>query len=277
MYSPKDYWKHLAELYDSADTSGFAPVLHPNAPAWFNALIDELQSLAVLRAITIAAVPIGARFLDVGCGTGRWIRRYQELEFLPFGVDATFGMLRIARTHQTRVPLAMGLAHDLPFADGVFDCLSDITVIQHIPYELQRKALLEMVRVLRPGGRIILLELVRGEGSHVFPRPENEWIREVESCGAKLLKSFGVEYLFFDRLFVRFAQRMSMRSGDLVDKVQSTSPNISSSDYTLARRLFWTLRRVTVGLSAWAEPTLSKICPASMATHAIFIFTKASE
>ena len=160
MYSPKEYWSNLADGSDSVDATGFEPILHPLAPAWFNQIIDNLQFRAVQRALTLAALPPGAHFLDVGCGTGRWVRRYGELGFSAVGVDATIGMLRMARCHDTRAPLATALAQSLPFPDAAFDCLSDITVVQHIPYGLQPKALQEMVRVLKPGGRMILMEVI---------------------------------------------------------------------------------------------------------------------
>src|SRR6516162_1316336 len=156
MYSPKEYWSSLANDGDSPDASGLAPILHPLAPAWFNRLIDDLQFRALRRALALAAVPPGARFLDVGCGTGRWVRRYEERGFSVVGVDATIGMLQIARARRTRSPLVVGLAENLPFSDAAFDCVSDITVVQHFPYELQTRALQEMIRVLKPGGRLIL-------------------------------------------------------------------------------------------------------------------------
>src|SRR5580704_4835962 len=110
MYSPREYWSSLAGSGNSVDASGLAPILHPLAPAWFNQLIDDLQFRAVRRGLALAAVPTGARFLDVGCGTGRWVRRYGELGFSAVGVDATIGMLQIARTLGTSAPLATGLA-----------------------------------------------------------------------------------------------------------------------------------------------------------------------
>jgi ubiquinone/menaquinone biosynthesis C-methylase UbiE len=274
MYSPKDYWSNLAEGFESMDRLAFGPVLHPQAPPWFNRVIDNLQYRALRRALTIAANSPGARFLDVGCGTGRWVRRYTELGFWPVGVDATFGMLRIARARHTDAPLAVGLAQSLPFSDSVFDCLSDITVVQHIPYDLQSTALREMVRVLKPGGRMILLELTRGEGSHVFPRSPRSWIGEVESHGTALIGWFGEEFFFLDRLFVRLAQTAFARSGNHAEQTQSSSPVPVSEEFSLSRRLYWRLRRITVPFSAWIEPAVAKICPARLATHAVFVFRK---
>jgi ubiquinone/menaquinone biosynthesis C-methylase UbiE len=274
MYSPKDYWATLAEGYDLVDESGFAPVLHPHAPAWFNQIIDNVQFHALRRALTIATIPPGARFLDVGCGTGRWIRRYKELGFSPVGVDATIGMLRIARARKTDTPLTVGLAYCLPFSNAVFDCISDVTVVQHIPHELQQAALEEMVRVLKPGGRMILLELVRGRDSHIFPRQPQDWIREVESCGTTLIKCFGQEYFFPDRLFVHIVQSIFSRSENAVDQTQSTLYGSSSDNVSLVRRAYWQFRRITVSISVWIEKVVTQIFPPSMATHAVFVFRK---
>jgi SAM-dependent methyltransferase len=273
VYSPKEYWAGLAQGFDSADASGFAPILHPQAPAWFNQAIDELQFRALRRALAVAQIPPGARFLDVGCGTGRWLRRYHALGFSPVGVDATLGMLRIARAHHTAVPLIAGAAFRLPFADASFDALSDITVVQHIPYETQSKALQEMVRVLRPGGRMMLLELVRGQGFHVFSRPPQDWIREVVTHGATLLGSFGEEFLFPDRLFVHLAQTVSGRKRHPVNPEQSMSAP-PTANLSLARRIYWNIRRMTMSLSAWTDPLAAAICPVSAATHGVFIFRK---
>jgi SAM-dependent methyltransferase len=263
------------------DALGFAPILHPLAPAWFNQVIDDLQFRAVRRGLALAALPTGARFLDVGCGTGRWVRRYGELGFSAVGVDATIGMLQIARAHDTRAPLTTGLAQSLPFCDAAFDCLSDITVVQHIPYEFQSRALQEMVRVIKPGGRMILMEVICGkdphiekEDSHVFPREPRGWISEVEHCGASLIGWFGQEFLLADRLYVRLAKTLFRRKGNLVNQVQSTSYRSSSRKSSDAHRVYWQLRHITVPISVWSEPAIARICPSSLATHGMFVFRK---
>ncbi len=274
MYSPKEYWARLAEQYDSVDSSGFAPILNPRAPSWFNEAIDQIQFRALRRAVAIAELSPGARFLDVGCGTGRWVRRYRELGFSPVGVDATIGMLRIARSQRTTSPLAAGLAYNLPFANDVFDCISDITVVQHIPYRLQPEALREMIRVLKPDGRMILFELIRGAGSHIFPQQPQDWIREVESCGATLIGCFGQEYFFPDRLFVRLAQTLSMRKRNDARHEQAIFHDSSPIEGSLTRRLYWQMRRIIVPFSVWLEPAFANIFPPSLATHGVFVFRK---
>jgi ubiquinone/menaquinone biosynthesis C-methylase UbiE len=184
------------------------------------------------------------------------------------------GMLRIARSHRTTGPLATGLAYNLPFSNDVFDCISDITVVQHVPYRLQPAALREMIRVLKPDGRMILFELIRGAGQHIFPRQPQDWIREVESCGATLIGCFGQEYFFADRLFVRLAQTLSGRKGNPAGHVQAISHDSSSMEKSLARRLYWQIRRIIVPFSVWMEPVFANIFPPSTATHAVFVFRK---
>jgi SAM-dependent methyltransferase len=272
-YSPKEYWTDVAETFCSADAAGLAPVLHPGAPIWFNQQIDDLQRRAVQRALTLAVVASGESVLDVGCGTGRWVRRFQELGLQATGVDATAPMLRLARKYGTLSPLLAGEAFRLPFADAAFDCVSDITVVQHIPRSLQPKALAEMLRVLKPGGRLILMELIRGRDKHIFPRTPNDWIQQVTECGADLVGWFGQEFLLLDRLFVRIVQAIAGRNGSH-SRSESIPGVPASARSSPARRAYWGIRHITVPFSAWTDSVCEKTFPARFATHGVFVFRK---
>jgi ubiquinone/menaquinone biosynthesis C-methylase UbiE len=272
-YSPKEYWAGVADNSRSADAAGLAPVLHPDAPLWFNRLIDRLQVRAVECALALAEIPRGSRVLDVGCGTGRWLRRYQHLGLQPVGVDATSGMLDRAIENGTTVPLIAADATRLPLADAKFDCVSDITVVQHIPRSLQPQAMREMVRILRPGGILILMELIRGQAGHIFPRTPQDWIQLAASCGAKSVGWFGQEYFLADRLFVHAVRRLTERDGSQAS-TETTPLQVSSQHSTVARRIYWGLRHVTAPLSAWTEPLAARMCPGGFATHGVFIFRK---
>jgi ubiquinone/menaquinone biosynthesis C-methylase UbiE len=273
VYSPREYWTEISEKFRSADPAGFAPVLHPDAPAWFNRTIDSLQFRAMKRALALASVQPGSRFLDVGCGTGRWVRRYAQLGFRPIGVDATAGMLRTARQNGTTQPLTVGWANGLPFADASFDAVSDVTVIQHIHYSLQPAALEEMLRVLKPEGRLILIEVIRGRDAHIFPRSPAELIRDVCSTGATLVDWFGLEYFFLDRVFVRIAQAMGGRNFKR-SSARDPQLQVGSAEISRLRKAFWAFRGLTVPISAWIDPLSDKFCAGRLATHGVFVFRK---
>jgi SAM-dependent methyltransferase len=273
-YSPKEYWTEVAENFSSADSTGFAPVLHPGAPDWFNRTIDELQFRAVRRALGCARLASGARILDVGCGTGRWLRRYVEMGYRAAGVDATAAMLSTARRQETNAPLICGMVQRLPFADQTFDCVSDITVIQHLPLALQPAAIAEMIRVLKPQGKLILIELIRGKGAHIFARPPEDWIRQVTAHGAQLVHWFGEEFLLIDRLFTVTAQWIGRGRGNHQDDQQPLPAKSAAQAHTSARRLYWKLRHVTLPLSAQLDSVTEMICPRGLATHGVFIFQK---
>jgi SAM-dependent methyltransferase len=272
-YSPKKYWGELAENYVSPDAEGLAPVLHPGAPAWFNRLIDKQQFQAVRRALALAKIPAAARSLDVGCGTGRWVRRYGQLGFRATGLDVTPGMLKTARQCGTAGQLVAGEAYRLPFADGAFDFVSDVTVVQHIPAELQPATIGEMMRVLKPEGHLLLLELIRGRGAHIFPRSPENWIEQATSHGATLLGWFGQEFLLPDRLFVRMAQSVSGRNADRVSTGAPAADSEADSRSAM-RKAYWRFRRITASVSAWTDPMAEKICPSRLATHGMFVFRK---
>jgi SAM-dependent methyltransferase len=272
-YSPQEYWSELAENNSEADVEGLAPVLHPGAPLWFNHTIDKLQFRAIRRALLLAKLHPHSRVLDIGCGTGRWVRRYGEMGFRATGVDLTSGMLRLASQRGTTALLIAGEAYRLPLKDAAFDCVSDITVVQHIPAPLQLQALSEMVRVLRPAGHLILMELTRGNGTHIFPRTPQDWIQQVASCGANLIGWFGQEFLLFDRAFVRLVRAMPGRNDSRADALHSRS-RPPTKRRPVSRHLYWKLRHVTATLSAWLDPAAGKILPPRFATHGVFVFRK---
>jgi SAM-dependent methyltransferase len=98
-----------------------------------------------------AAIPgAGFHLLDVGCGTGRSHRIYQDQADRYAGLDLSLGALRLARA---RFPSAGWLQADalrLPFRDAAYDVVAFSSVLHHVPD--RRAALAEAYRVVRPGG-----------------------------------------------------------------------------------------------------------------------------
>lgn len=275
-YSPKEYWTNLAERYGHEDGKALAPVLHPGAPDWFNLRIHELQERAWRHALSLCTLPKGASVLDVGCGTGRWVRRYAQDGYSPVGLDGSLSMLKRASELGTLAPLLAARLQSLPFRDGAFDCAQAITVIQHIPAPEQQQALEELVRVIRPGGYLILLELIRGQAAHVVSHAPADWIDRVRLCGPELISWFGQEFLLLDRILsgaVSFSRGMLV-GADADGLSLPGAPQTRTKREQLTRNLYWKVRRITVGLSTWVEPMAGRLCPAEWATHGVFVFRK---
>jgi ubiquinone/menaquinone biosynthesis C-methylase UbiE len=102
-----------------------------------------------------------AKILDVGCGTGRTLR--QIARALPghryFGVDLSPYYVERARELLRSVPeasLAADNAESLPYRDGYFDVVTSTYLLHELPPHARRAAVAEMIRVLRPGGLLVL-------------------------------------------------------------------------------------------------------------------------
>ncbi|MBX6314531.1 MAG: class I SAM-dependent methyltransferase [Isosphaeraceae bacterium] len=105
------------------------------------------------------------KILDVGCGTGVFaahlLATFTKAQV--WGVDLVAGMLRGGRErwrrHRGHLVPVQGDSERLPFASGSFDVVTCANSFHHYPH--QDRALAEMHRVLRPGGRLLLLDAYR--------------------------------------------------------------------------------------------------------------------
>jgi ubiquinone/menaquinone biosynthesis C-methylase UbiE len=114
--------------------------------------------------------------LEVAIGTGRNIPAYPETVRLT-GIDWSPAMLDIARQRAAElhrsVELVVGDAQVLPFPDATFDCVVCTFSLCAIPDD--RRAIAEMARVLRPGGRLLLADHV---ASTAWPLWTVQWLFE---------------------------------------------------------------------------------------------------
>lgn len=114
----------------------------------------------------------GDRLVDVGCGSGALAMRAATLR--PdgktlvgevVGIDATPGMIDLARERAqaagSTASFHVGTAEALPFADASVDALTNSYLFHHLPSDLKRQVLLEMWRVLKPGGRLVVTDYAR--------------------------------------------------------------------------------------------------------------------
>ena len=98
-----------------------------------------------------------ARVLEVGCGTGHWLRLLGAEGIRVAGLDASIRMLGCAHAQAPLTLLVHGLAERLPWAAESFDRVFSVNALHH--FRNKRTFLVEARRVLRPGGRIMTIGL----------------------------------------------------------------------------------------------------------------------
>ncbi|MBW8744623.1 MAG: methyltransferase domain-containing protein [Sphingomonas sp.] len=117
------------------------------------------------HVLELAQIGPGQSVLDVGCGTGTLAiaaKRRVGPGGRVTGVDASGDMLARARRKAARqgpdIAFVQGTAQDLPFAPASFDVLLCTTVLHCLPAAQRGECLAEMARVLKPEGRLLLVD-----------------------------------------------------------------------------------------------------------------------
>lgn len=108
---------------------------------------------------------LGDRVLDVGCGNGVLTRSIADIvgpSGDAWGIDPAPDMIRVAMQDAHRyhndAHFKLAAIETIPFPDANFDAVVISLVLHHLPPELKRRGLKEVCRVLRPGGRLLVVE-----------------------------------------------------------------------------------------------------------------------
>ena len=137
------------------------------------------QALPQLREVFAGQDQRTLRLLDVGCGTGRFVDSVKQVwPRLPtIGLDMSEAYVRYAKRHlkrQARVRFVVGKAEAIPLPDNSQDAVTSIFLFHELPSKVRRMTLAEFARVLKPGGRLVLIDsLQRGD------RPDYEGLLEL--------------------------------------------------------------------------------------------------
>ena len=132
--------------------------------------IMTLGQASHLRRMTVdqALLQSGETLLDVGCGTGGVTipAKIQVGENgSAAGIDPAPEMIAVARRKAKQagieIDFRVGVIESLPFPDGAFDVVTSSLMMHHLPEHVQVKGLAEIWRALKPGGRILIADMMR--------------------------------------------------------------------------------------------------------------------
>lgn len=121
------------------------------------------QVLPPLREVFAGRDQRGLRLLDVGCGTGRFLDSVKQAwPRLPVaGLDLSEAYLREAKAHLrswSRTEFFVANAESISMKDASMDAVTSTFLFHELPPKVRRAALAEFARVLKPGGRLIILD-----------------------------------------------------------------------------------------------------------------------
>lgn len=105
--------------------------------------------------------------LDVACGTGDMVQELQKRGCLVTGVDLSEEMLTIAKSKAPTATYMIADAEHLPFENDCFDAVTCAFGVRNFVHLEQ--GLGEMLRVLKPGGRMVILELATPDSKLIRP------------------------------------------------------------------------------------------------------------
>jgi ubiquinone/menaquinone biosynthesis C-methylase UbiE len=154
--------------------------------------------------------------LDVGCGTGRFLDFVKQTwPRLPaLGLDLSEAYVREAKRHLqrwSRTDLMVGNAESIPLPDESQDAVTSIFMFHELPPEVRRIVLSEFARVLKPGGRLVLVDsLQHGDEPdydgllELFPQSFHEpyYLSYIKEDFAALCQDRGLTYIRNARAFV---------------------------------------------------------------------------
>jgi ubiquinone/menaquinone biosynthesis C-methylase UbiE len=137
------------------------------------------QALPQLREVFAGRDQRKLKLVDLGCGTGRFLDSVKQVwPRLPtIGLDMSEAYVRHAKRQLkrwSRMRFIVGKAEAIPLPDNSQDAVTGTFLFHELPPKIRRKALSECTRVLKPGGRLVLIDsLQRGD------RPDYEGILEL--------------------------------------------------------------------------------------------------
>lgn len=185
--------------------------------------------------------------LDIGCGEGVIAEEFAGQGYRIKGVDANYeGGL-----------VVHGDVLDLPFCDGEAGAVMFLDVFEHIHYADQPKALSEILRVLRPGGRVLMtipnlahinsrfqmffrgrLDRTDIEINHVGERPLAENIALIRGAGFELTSLKGMTFtvpIVYRKLICRHAARLRWLH-DVMEPLAAALPALAMIDVFCCRK-----------------------------------------
>jgi len=223
-------------------------------------LIKERQRVYLPFIQPLKELYPNSEAIDLGCGRGEWLELLTESGFQAQGVDLDDGMLAVCRERGLKVQTKDAIAGLKECADQSQAVVSGFHLAEHIPFDVLQTLVSEALRVLKPGG-VLILET---------PNPENIVVGTAnfyldpthKQPIPPLLLSFLAEHLGFSRVkVIRLQGPIDLAVGrklSIHDVLGGVSPDYAivaqkAASEDIIRQLSWAFKPeygVTLGMLA---------------------------
>lgn len=143
----------------------------------YNTLREKIESIEYSYALHEYSDFKGKRVLDVGSGNGYVLSKYAAEGAETYGIDITSAGIDLCSKRFEYLGLKgdfrVADAQELPFNDNTFDCVCSMGVLHHVPNT--QKAVDEIFRVLKPGGRLIVMFYHRNSAKYQWCYRVRSW------------------------------------------------------------------------------------------------------
>ena len=199
-YDMEEYWDIRAGHFDQDQLK---PVCMFAVPKQVNQFFDALQTSLLKRLLDRTGDLRSKKVLEIGCGVGRWVDLLTHKGAAYTGVDISQRMVEIARQKAPAVEFFRMPADALGFDSESFDIVFSVTVLHHMPYEKQQKAIEEMSRVAKRTGCIVIMEGTKQptDAFNMFANTATTWRSLFEQGGYKAYYSQNHQCIVNCKLF----------------------------------------------------------------------------
>lgn len=286
----RDYWRgqrgRAGRLDDVVDPDALGNVCHAGAPIWFNQYYARHQRTVFQMLLDQVPVADGMRALDVGCGAGRWCRLLAERGFRVHGIDLQQALIDRNRARYPQIAFDCVPIQDFSPPEP-FDLITTVTVIQHVPFDEQKRALAKIASILKPGGHVLSLENVADQGAHVFANSIEGWTQAFADVGLSRVTVRRYDYSPAIRLTsaaVNMTAQLARRLGVIARQEEPGLPQAPTEDGMNGGSRFrralraggWAIRRAAVRFDDQLEPHLIHHNANLSTVHCGFLFRKAA-
>lgn len=286
LYTPEeatDYWRRVhalaADDFSEQDDELLPVVADPGTPDWEKRYVARFQHKAMLRTLRHAPKLSGLRGLEFGCGTGRWVRLLTGLGAEMVGVDISADVIERNRRVIDQAEFRCVDVTKEPPEPAAYDFVLSVTVVQHLPFDVQEAVVRVLSEALKPGGTFIMLENIHDRRRTVFPRSISGWkdLARANRLECTYVRGYGFDVL--PRLGRRLLGVSGFGSKANVGWLQLSPEELAKTSYERYRTAkrwgrYSYVFRPLVAASYCLEPLSQVVMPSGWATHCAFVFEK---